>query len=82
MRSLTFLYQVNILVDVNQYRQSKVGCRQLFEGAEVDPVAEALATAKRGGRSAFKLNSVGSQFRKQLHGLMAALNQCQPHYIR
>lgn len=40
------------------------------------------ALAKRGGKSAFKLNSVGAQFRKQLQGLMATLNQCQPHYIR
>ena len=45
-------------------------------------MAHAQATAKRGGRSAFKLNSVGTQFRKQLLGLMGALNQCQPHYIR
>lgn len=44
--------------------------------------AEANSTAKRGGRSAYKLNSVGAQFRKQLQGLMGALNQCQPHYIR
>ena len=36
----------------------------------------------RGGKSAYKLNSVGARFRKQLHGLMATLNQCQPHYIR
>ena len=56
--------------------------RILFEGAEVDPAAEAAATAKKGGRSAYKLNSVGAQFRKQLQGLMGALNQCQPHYIR
>ena len=40
------------------------------------------STAKKGGRSAYTLNSVGAQFRKQLHGLMGALNQCQPHYIR
>ena len=43
--------------------------------------AEAVAN-KKGGKSAFKLNSVGAQFRKQLQGLMATLNQCQPHYIR
>lgn len=52
--------------------------RQLFEEVE----AEEAAPAKRGGKSAFKLNSVGAQFRKQLQGLMAALSQCQPHYIR
>ena len=33
-------------------------------------------------RSAFKFNSVGLQFRKQLAGLMATLNECHPHYIR
>lgn len=53
-------------------------CRQLFdEGSTVD-----MGGAKRGGKSAFKLNSVGAQFRKQLQGLVAALSQCQPHYIR
>lgn len=38
--------------------------------------------AARGGKSAYKLNSVGARFRKQLHGLMTTLNQCQPHFIR
>eukprot|EP00884_Botryococcus_braunii_P001103 jgi/Botrbrau1/10994/Bobra.0234s0017.1 len=52
--------------------------RTLFEEALTDTTA----LAKRGGNSAFKLNSVGAQFRKQLQGLMATLNQCQPHYIR
>jgi len=50
-----------------------------------DPEAEgaaAAATAGRGGRSAFKLNSVGAQFRRQLGGLMGTLGACQPHYIR
>jgi myosin heavy subunit len=28
------------------------------------------------------LSSVGARFRRQLAGLMAALGQCQPHYIR
>lgn len=28
------------------------------------------------------LSSVGARFRRQLGGLMAALGQCQPHYIR
>lgn len=37
---------------------------------------------KRGGKSAYKLNSVGARFRKQLQGLMLTLNQCQPHFIR
>jgi myosin heavy subunit len=35
-----------------------------------------------GRRSAFKLNSVGAQFRGQLKGLMATLTACQPHYVR
>ena len=58
-----------------------VHCRQLFEETEAEVAAEAAAS-KKGGKSAFKLNSVGAQFRKQLQGLMATLNQCQPHYIR
>ena len=45
-------------------------------------VAEAPPPRARGGQSAFKLNSVGAQFRTQLRGLMAELNQCAPHYIR
>ncbi|KAK9829628.1 hypothetical protein WJX72_006968 [[Myrmecia] bisecta] len=53
--------------------------RLLFE--ERGEVVEA-APAKRGGKSAYKLNSVGARFRKQLQGLMATLNHCQPHYIR
>ena len=36
----------------------------------------------RVSKSAYKLNSVGARFRKQLQGLMQTLNQCQPHYIR
>lgn len=55
--------------------------RRLFEDVESEAAMEAN-TAKKGGRSAYKLNSVGAQFRKQLHGLMGALNQCQPHYVR
>ncbi|KAK9796643.1 hypothetical protein WJX73_007169 [Symbiochloris irregularis] len=60
--------------------------RLLFE----EPEPEAAPTPppggklgpNRGGKSAFKLNSVGVQFRGQLKGLMADLNQCSPHYIR
>ena len=44
--------------------------------------AEAPAPKGRAGQSAFKLNSVGAQFRTQLRGLMAELNTCAPHYIR
>eukprot|EP00208_Stichococcus_sp_RCC1054_P002079 CAMPEP_0206143610 /NCGR_PEP_ID=MMETSP1473-20131121/21153_1 /ASSEMBLY_ACC=CAM_ASM_001109 /TAXON_ID=1461547 /ORGANISM="Stichococcus sp, Strain RCC1054" /LENGTH=1690 /DNA_ID=CAMNT_0053539093 /DNA_START=726 /DNA_END=5798 /DNA_ORIENTATION=+ len=44
--------------------------------------AEPAGAAARGQRSAFKLNSVGAQFRTQLKGLMATLNECQPHYVR
>ena len=53
--------------------------RELFAAVEV---AEAPAPKARGGQSAFKLNSVGAQFRIQLRGLMGELNQCAPHYIR
>lgn len=59
-------------------------CRSLFEDADdVDSAAAAPPSRMaRGGKSAYKLNSVGARFRKQLQGLMATLNQCQPHYIR
>ena len=33
-------------------------------------------------KSAFMLSSVGSRFRRQLGGLMNALSECQPFYIR
>ncbi|KAK9865078.1 hypothetical protein WJX84_008101 [Apatococcus fuscideae] len=57
--------------------------RVLFEEVEAEAQAEATAVVKpRGGKSAFKLVSVGVQFRKQLGGLMGALQQCQPHFIR
>ena len=39
-------------------------------------------TTSAASRSAFKLNSVGAQFRRQLGGLMLALSECSPHYIR
>ena len=54
-------------------------CRELFEGVEP---AEAPMPKGRAGQSAFKLNSVGAQFRTQLRGLMSELNTCAPHYIR
>ena len=54
-------------------------CRELF--ADVDLV-EAPMPKGRAGQSAFKLNSVGAQFRTQLRGLMGDLNVCAPHYIR
>ena len=59
-------------------------CRTLFEETDsVDSAAVAPPSrTARGGKSAYKLNSVGARFRKQLQGLMGTLNQCQPHYIR
>ena len=63
-------------------------CRTLFEETEAEAAAAAAAAppAKaaqaRGGKSAFKLNSVGAQFRTQLRGLMGDLSQCAPHFIR
>ena len=59
-------------------------CRDLFEETDsIDSAAVAPPSRlARGGKSAYKLNSVGARFRKQLHGLMGTLNQCQPHYIR
>eukprot|EP00891_Asterochloris_glomerata_P005032 jgi/Astpho2/5032/e_gw1.00071.58.1_t len=55
--------------------------RLIFEDTEP---AEAPPPSRRGrvSKSAYKLNSVGARFRKQLQGLMQTLNQCQPHYIR
>ncbi|DBB00655.1 hypothetical protein WJX82_006589 [Trebouxia sp. C0006] len=58
--------------------------RDLFDETDsIDSAAVAPPSrTARGGKSAYKLNSVGARFRKQLHGLMGTLNQCQPHYIR
>ena len=50
-------------------------CRCLFP-------EEPAARSGTASQSAFKLNSVGSQFRTQLKGLMATLTECQPHYVR
>ncbi|EIE22795.1 hypothetical protein COCSUDRAFT_47698 [Coccomyxa subellipsoidea C-169] len=60
--------------------------QELFAESNAE-LAEAAAIAggkvmRRGTKSAFKLNSVGAQFRKQLQGLMGTLKQCQPHFIR
>ena len=62
----------------------KLLCRDLFDETDsIDSAAVAPPSrTARGGKSAYKLNSVGARFRKQLHGLMGTLNQCQPHYIR
>ena len=43
---------------------------------------QSVADVDAGRKSAFKLNSVGAQFRTQLKGLMAILTECQPHYVR
>jgi len=61
-----------------------LSCRDLFDETDsIDSAAVAPPSRMaRGGKSAYKLNSVGARFRKQLHGLMGTLNQCQPHYIR
>ena len=53
-----------------------------FAAALFDDASEPGDAAARSSRSAFKLNSVGAQFRRQLGGLMAALAECHPHYIR
>jgi myosin-5 len=42
--------------------------------------ADGAAPAKR--FAAFKFNSVGSQFKRQLGELMAQLGRMEPHYIR
>ena len=55
----------------------------LFEDAAEPADAAAGGPAPgRDRRAAFKLNSVGAQFRRQLGGLIGALSECQPHYIR
>jgi myosin-5 len=38
--------------------------------------------AKAAPRAAFKFNSVGSQFKKQLGELMSQLLTMEPHYVR
>jgi myosin-5 len=46
-------------------------------------VAEGADTpAKSAPRAAFKFNSVGSQFKKQLGELMSQLHTMEPHYVR
>ena len=59
-------------------------CRELFEDTDSTDTAAAGPPSRmaRGGKSSYKLNSVGARFRKQLQGLMTILNQCQPHFIR
>jgi myosin V len=42
----------------------------------------AVGMARRGGASAYKFVSVGSQFKKQLSALMASLTTMEPHYVR
>ena len=47
------------------------------------PFGPSAVDAKSGkGLKAFKFNSVGSQFKKQLGELMTQLNAMEPHYIR
>lgn len=82
---------------LNLMRQSEVElCRQLFSVTETEKSSlgsafsngslemEDSASPAPGGqrRSAFMLSSVGSRFRRQLSGLMGALGECQPHFIR
>ena len=51
-------------------------------GAGADGGAGENSSSASSSRAAFKLNSVGAQFRRQLGGLMLALSECSPHYIR
>jgi len=51
-------------------------------GLFVDQSSQDADSGTDGRQSAFKLNSVGAQFRSQLKGLMATLKKCQPHYVR
>lgn len=46
------------------------------------PSTASAAKQQTAPRSAFRLSTVGSQFRKQLAELMATLGECQPHFIR
>ena len=47
------------------------------------PARSSAVDAKSGkGLKAFKFNSVGSQFKKQLGELMTQLQSMEPHYIR
>lgn len=54
----------------------------LFKPEEVAPEAEGDRPGRRGGASAYKFVSVGSQFKKQLAALMATLATMEPHYVR
>lgn len=61
---------------------------ELFKDTDtsVDGAANGSAANGPAGRKpvtkGFKFNSVGSQFKKQLGELMAALNKMAPHYVR
>jgi myosin-5 len=44
--------------------------------------ADGNTPAKAAPRAAFKFNSVGSQFKRQLGELMAQLHTMEPHYVR
>ena len=52
------------------------------EGGASSDAGAGENTNNASSRAAFKLNSVGAQFRRQLGGLMLALSECSPHYIR
>ncbi|KAF8063028.1 XI-F [Scenedesmus sp. PABB004] len=54
--------------------------RELFAGGE--PQAEGEGGKASAPRAAFKFNSVGSQFKRQLGELMAQLHTMEPHYVR
>jgi myosin-5 len=62
--------------------------RELFADAGAAPAGGAGAAdgpaspRAQQPRSAFMLASVGGRFRRQLGGLMAALGECQPHFVR
>lgn len=55
--------------------------RQLFPPPPEEP-AENLTPGKRTVKSGNRFNSVGSQFKKQLHDLMTQLHAMEPHYVR
>ncbi|WIA40194.1 hypothetical protein OEZ86_013582 [Tetradesmus obliquus] len=58
-----------------QFVQELFASEPVPEGAENTP-------SKAAPRAAFKFNSVGSQFKKQLGELMAQLHTMEPHYVR
>ncbi|KAG1657561.1 hypothetical protein FOA52_006761 [Chlamydomonas sp. UWO 241] len=75
-------YECTNFLDKN--KDFVVGEHQSLLAGSSQPLVRALFydAATREARQAFKFNSVGSQFKKQLGELMTKLHAVEPHYVR